>query len=192
MTKILEKVGYTRMDQMTKSDIRIIEDFYGDDNWDGATVALAYLDQLKEDDDAHPFSVDRYEHSLQSATLAHRDGADEEMVVAALLHDIGDMIAPYDHAAASAAILRPFVSDETHWVVHKHGLFQGYYYFHLKGGDRNERDHYKGHPNYQACIDFCAKWDQPAFEPDFDTMPIKAFEPMVRRVFATPRWGMLY
>ncbi len=191
MNKVLEKVGYTRMDQMTKTDVRIIEDFYGDDCWDGATQALGYLKQLKEDDGSHPFLVDRFEHSLQSASRAERDGADEEMVVAALLHDIGDMIAPLDHAAASATILRPFVSDAAHWVVAKHGLFQGYYYFHLKGGDRNERDKYKGHPNYQACINFCADWDQPAFDPNYDTMPLEAFEPMVRRVFSKPRWGVI-
>lgn len=133
--------------------------------------------------------VDRYVHSLQSATRAHRDGQDEEMVVAALLHDIGDMYCPENHAEYAASVLRPYVSPSTHWVILRHGLFQGYYYFHHFDLDRNARDKFRGHPDYQRCADFCAKYDQTSFDPNYDTMPLEAFEPMVRRVFAREPWG---
>ena len=133
--------------------------------------------------------VDRYVHSLQSATRAHRDGQDEEMVVAALLHDIGDMHCPENHAEYAASVLRPYVSPSTHWVVLRHGLFQGYYYFHHFDLDRNAREKFRGHPDYERCANFCGKYDQMAFDPNFDTMPLSAFEPMVRRIFAREPWG---
>ena len=133
--------------------------------------------------------VDRYVHSLQSATRAHRDGQDEEMVVAALLHDIGDMHCPENHAEYAASVLRPYVSPSTHWVILRHGLFQGYYYFHHFDLDRNARDKFRGHPDYQRCADFCGKYDQMSFDPNYDTMPLEAFEPMVRRIFAREPWG---
>jgi predicted HD phosphohydrolase len=130
------------------------------------------------------YKVDRLEHSLQTATRAFRDGAEEEMVVAALLHDIGDTLAPDNHSQLAAAVLRPYVSDRTHWVVQHHGIFQGYYYFHHRGMDRNERERYRGHPHFADCARFCERWDQAAFDPDYDTMPLAAFEPALRRVLA--------
>jgi len=132
------------------------------------------------------YQVDRMEHSLQSATLAFRDGADEEMVVAALLHDVGDTLAPWNHAEVAAGILKPYVSPRTTWIVAKHGLFQTYYYNHHFGRDCDARDTFRGHPHYEATCASCAKYDQNAFDPGFDTMPLKAFEPMVRRVFDRP------
>ena len=101
------------------------------------------------------YQVDRLEHSLQSATRAYRDGAEEEMVVAALLHDVGDLLAPENHSEMAAAVLRPYVSDRTYWIVRHHGLFQSYYFAHFRGGDRNARDRYKDHPWYQDAVDFC-------------------------------------
>ncbi len=130
------------------------------------------------------YQVDRLEHSLQSATRAYRDNADEEMVVAALLHDIGDLLAPHNHSEMAAAVLRPYVSERTYWVVRQHGLFQTYYYAHHMGGDRNARDRYLGHPYYQDAVDFCHKWDQSSFDPAYASLPLEFFEPMVRRVFA--------
>lgn len=135
------------------------------------------------------YKIDRYEHSLQSATRALRDGADEEMVVAALLHDVGDPIAPDNHSAVAAGILKPYVSEETHWIILHHGLFQGYYYFHHFGQDRNARDQYKDHPHYEKTAYFCAHYDQNCFDPDYDTLPLETFEPMARRIFARePKW----
>jgi predicted HD phosphohydrolase len=135
------------------------------------------------------YKIDRFQHSLQSATRAHRDGADEEMVVAALLHDIGDTISPENHSELAASVLQPYVSARTHWIIKHHGLFQGYYYFHHLGGDRNARERYRGHPLFEPCADFCAKYDQNSFDPDYDTMPLDAFEPALRRIFARKPFG---
>lgn len=134
-------------------------------------------------------TVNRYVHSLQTATRAHRDGREEEYVVAALLHDLGDMLASENHSEYAASILKPYVRPHTYWMIRQHGLFQGYYYFHHFGVDRNARENHRGHPAYELCRDFCAKYDQMAFDPDYDTMQIEAFEPMVRRLFAREPWG---
>lgn len=133
------------------------------------------------------FAVDRLEHSLQTATLAHRAGEDEEYVVCALLHDIGDTLGSWNHADIAAAILRPFVSDENHWMVEKHAIFQGYYFFHHLGMDRDAREQFRGHPGFERTARFCEKYDGPAFDPRCDTLPLEAFEPMVRRVLAAPK-----
>lgn len=129
------------------------------------------------------YQIDRYQHGLQTATRAFREGVDEETVVCALLHDIGDDLAPYTHGDFAAAILRPFVSAENHWLIQNHRLFQGYHFFQFMGQDRNARDKYQGHPAYARTCDFCDRWDQAAFDPNYDTMPIEAFAPMVHRLF---------
>lgn len=188
MEKPREKATYTRMDEMTAEDFAILQAYRDAYPPDPAGLALDMLAALRAPQDEHGRQVDRLEHSLQTASRAHRDEADEEMVVAALLHDIGDVIAPYNHAAASAEVLRPFVSEETYWIVRHHGIFQAYYFAHYRGDDRNMRERYRGHPCYQKTIEFCDRWDQRAFDPNYDTLPVSAFEPMVRRLFATPRW----
>lgn len=179
---MMEKVSFVHMADGTADDYRIIGEAVKMSNDYVADDVLALLQQNERVD--FGYQVSRLEHSLQAATHAFRDDQDEEMVVAALLHDVGDTLSPYNHAQIAAGILRPYVSDRTYWVVLQHGFFQTYYYGHLFGRDRNARDRYKGHPHYQACVDFCAKYDQNAFDPDFDTMPLEAFEPMVRRIFA--------
>ena len=126
-------------------------------------------------------------HGLQTATRALRDGADEEMVVVALLHDVGEAIDPANHGAVTAALLEPYVAPERAWLVRHHGLFQGYYYFHFVGRDRDERDRYRDHPAYRLTCDFCERWDQCSFDPAYDDLPLAAFEPMVRRTFARRR-----
>ncbi len=136
------------------------------------------------------YQVDRLEHSLQSATRAYRDGAEEEMVVAALLHDVGDLLAPENHSEMAAAVLRPYVSERTYWIVRHHGLFQSYYFAHFRGGDRNARDRFKNHPWYQDAVDFCHRWDQPSFDPAYESLDLEFFEPMVRRVFARAPFSM--
>lgn len=133
------------------------------------------------------FSVDRLTHCLQTATLAHRDGKDEEYVVCALLHDIGDTLGTFNHADIAAVILEPFVSEENHWMVKHHAIFQGYYFFHHLGMDRNLREQYRDHPNYERTLEFVSKYDSPAFDPEADTLPMEFFEPMVRRVMAKPK-----
>jgi predicted HD phosphohydrolase len=146
---------------------------------------LAHLRLL--DGDYGGFAVDRLTHSLQTATLAQRDGRDEEYVVCALLHDIGDTLGSFNHPDIAAAILRPFVSEENLWMVEHHGIFQGYYFFHHVGLDRDMRERFRGHPCFDRTAEFCARYDGPAFDPRRETVPLSAFEPMVRRLFAAPR-----
>jgi predicted HD phosphohydrolase len=130
------------------------------------------------------YPVSPMQHALQTATRAFRDGAADEMIFAALFHDIADRIAPINHARVGAEILRPYIGEETHWVLAHHSIFQGYYYWHHIGRNRDEREEYRGHPHFEACAAFCEKWDQRSFDPAYDTMPLAAFLPVVRRVFA--------
>jgi len=136
------------------------------------------------------FAVDRLTHSLQTATLALRDGRGEDYVVAALLHDIGDTLAPNNHPEIGAAILKPYVSEELHWIVKHHGIFQGYYFWHHIGMDRDAREAYRGHEWFDACAEFCELYDQAAFEPEGETLPLEEFEAMVKRVLS-PESGIL-
>jgi predicted HD phosphohydrolase len=131
------------------------------------------------------FNIDRLEHCLQSATRAYRDGRDEEYVVCALLHDIGDTLGPANHADVAAVLLEPFVSEKNHWIIKHHGIFQGYYFFHHLGMDRNLRDQYKDHPYYQACAEFCHRYDQNCFDENYESESLEFFEPMIRNVFSS-------
>ena len=154
----------------------------------GRGLADRVLDHLRLlDGDFGGFAVDRLTHSLQTATRAFRAGEDEEYVVCALLHDIGDILGPYNHADIAAAVLKPFVSDANLWMVEKHGIFQGYYFFHHLGLDRNMRDEYAGHEFYDHCAAFCLEYDQAAFDPSYDTLPLEFFEPALREVLSAPR-----
>lgn len=146
---------------------------------------LAHLRLLQGDYGGFP--VDRFEHSVQTATQAHRAGHDEEYVVCALLHDIGDTLGPANHADIAATILQPYVSEENHWMLAHHGVFQGYYFFHHLGLDRDMREQHRGHPAFEHTARFCHRYDQSAFDPAYDSMPIEAFEPMLQRVFARPK-----
>jgi predicted HD phosphohydrolase len=130
------------------------------------------------------YLVTRLEHSLQTATRAENDGADDELVFAALLHDIGDVLAPENHAQLAASIIRPYVREEVAWIVEHHGEFQMYYYAHHLGGDRDAREVYRDHEWFDACLRFCEAWDQASFDPDYPTRPLEHFEPLVRRIFA--------
>jgi predicted HD phosphohydrolase len=141
---------------------------------------LAHLRMLKGD--CGGFAIDRLDHCLQTATRAFKDGRDEEYVVCALLHDIGDLLGPRNHADVAAAILKPFVSEQNHWMVEKHAIFQGYYFFHHLGLDRDMREQFRGHPWFEYTADFCREYDGPAFDPHYEIMPLEDFAPMVRRV----------
>ena len=146
---------------------------------------LAHLKLL--DGDYGGFPIDRYSHCLQTATRALRDDRDEEYVVCALLHDIGDTLGCFNHPDIAAAILKPFVSDANLWMIQNHGIFQGYNFFHHIGLDRNMRDMFKGHEHYARTEEFIELYDSPAFDPKAETLPISEFEPMVRRLMAQPR-----
>ena len=146
---------------------------------------LAHL--LLLDGDCGGYPVDRLTHSLQTATRAHEAGEDEEYVVCALLHDIGDTLGAYNHADVAAVILRPYISDENHWMIEKHGIFQGYYFFHHLGMDRDQREQFRGHPYFERTARFCALYDGPAFDINAPNLPLAFFKPMVERVLAKPR-----
>ena len=176
-----DKVSFIAMVDGTKADYGIVR------RHDAQTVAATagnVIGWLQQMDGDSPYQVTRLGHALQTATRAERDGADDETIMCALLHDIGDLLAPANHSQAAAALLKPYVSDKNHWIVEHHGLFQGYYYFHHIGQDRNVRDRYRDHPYYQACADFCANWDQPSFDADYDTLPLEHFVPRIEALFA--------
>ena len=142
------------------------------------------LEQLRYLERDHGgFPVSRLEHSLQTTTRAERDGRDEEYLICALLHDIGDTLAPYNHPQIGAAIVKPFVSEANHWMVAHHGIFQGYYFWHHIGMDRNTRDAYRDSEYFDYTAEFCAKYDQVAFDTDYRSAPLDYYEPLLRRFF---------
>lgn len=180
-------VAFTRMDEGTHEDYQLLDRLYKKLEHELADNVLELLNRLRGD--KMGYKIDRYDHSLQTATRALRDGADEETIVVALLHDIGDTFAPWNHSDLAAAVLQPYVSADNHWLVQHHGVFQGYYFFHHTGGDRLARERYRGHPMFEPTAAFCERWDQNSFDPGYDTLPLAAFEPMVRRLFARPAFG---
>ena len=182
---IPERAKFHHMEDGTLEDWTII-----------ATEAQSFAERLYERvldhlkllaDDCGGFPVDRLTHCLQTATLAHKDGKDDEYVVCALLHDIGDTLGPVNHADIAAVILEPYVSEENHWMVKHHAIFQGYYFFEYLGMDRNMRDQYRDHPHYARTLEFIEKYDAPAFDPEAETYPLEFFEPMVKNLFAKPK-----
>jgi predicted HD phosphohydrolase len=182
----LETVSFVNMADGTKADYDLLGRFHEAYLEGLPDRLLAALEGLRS---SFPgYKVSRYEHSLQSATHAFRDGRDEEYVVAALLHDLGDELAPHTHGEMVGAILRPFVRPELMWIVKHHGVFQLVYYGHHTGDDPDARDRFRDSPWFDACAEFCEKYDQNCFDPDYDSLPIEFFEPMVRRVFAEPRY----
>ena len=178
----MKKVSFTEMKHGTKEDYLFLDKHEKNFASKTADRIIKFMSELTET--LEGYQVSRLEHSLQSATRALRAGENEEMIIAALLHDIGDELAPMNHSEYAAAILKPYVSKKTHWIVEKHGEFQAYYYAHHLGGDRNKRDKYKDHQYYQATIDFCEKYDQSSFDPNYQSLPLEHFEPMLRRIFS--------
>ena len=177
----METVNFISMAQGTREDYELLDGYEAEFTDSLARRILEQLERL--DNSISGYKVSRLEHCLQSATRAHRAGESEEVVVAALVHDIGDMIAPFSHSELAAAVLRPFVSEKTYWIVKHHGLFQTYYYAHHRGGDRNARDCYRDHKWYDDAIRFCELYDQNCFDPDYDSEPLSFFAPIVERLF---------
>jgi len=179
-------ISFTRMDQGTAEEYRYLEERFQPLFSDLVDNVFSMLERLKGDPIG--FKIDRYQHSLQAATRAYRDGADEDTIVMTLLHDIGDVFAPENHCELAVAVLRPYISDENLWILKHHAIFQGYYYYHHIGRSRHERDRFRDHPLYQRAVDWCDKWDQTSFDPDYDTLPLEFFDPIVRRVFAKSKF----
>mgnify|MGYP001288330720 CR=1 FL=1 len=178
----MKKVKFTEMKYGTKEDYLLLEKHEKEFAKQTPSRILKYMSSLTSS--LEGYKISRLEHSLQSATRALNEKANDEMIVAALLHDIGDELAFHNHSEFAASILKPYVSKKTHWIVEKHGIFQLYYYAHHLGYNKNERDKYKGHEYYKDTIDFCENWDQKSFDPNFKSLTLKDFKPYVNKIFS--------
>ena len=185
----MKTVNFKEMKNGTKDEYLLLDKYEQEYINGTAGRILRFMSSLNSTLDG--YKITRLEHSLQTATRAFNDNASEEMVVAALLHDIGDELAPVNHSEYAASILRPYVSEKTYWIVKKHGEFQMYYYAHHLGKNQNQRDKYKGHKYYNDALNFCEKWDQASFDPDYKNMTLKDFAPMVKRVFSRKPYSLL-
>ncbi len=182
MNVVVKTVSFRRMEDGTREDYALLDQ---SEHAYAAGLPGRILDAVRKlDHSLEGYPISRLGHSLQAATRALNDGADDELIVAALIHDVGDELAPYNHAELSAAIIRPYVREEVTWIVEQHGLFQTYYYVHHNGGDRHMRERFRGHKWFDACAAFCQRWDQSSFDPDFPTQPLEVFEPYVQRIFS--------
>ena len=177
-----ETVAFTAMKEGTREEYELLAQL---EKPFLAMTADRVLDELRRAGAVtlEGYKISRLTHGLQSATRAMRDGADTDWVVGALLHDIGDGLAPQNHDRMSAEVIRPFVRWDVAWVVEHHGIFQMLYYAHHYGWDRNARDRFRDHPCFESCAAFCERWDQSSFDPDYPTEPLETFVPLVREVF---------
>ncbi|MDA9816335.1 HD domain-containing protein [Alphaproteobacteria bacterium] len=179
-----EKVSFKRMDEGSASDYALLDEFETDYIKGLPDRIIHSLQRL--DDTLGGYQVTRLQHSLQSATRAEADGADIELIVAALIHDIGDELAPENHSQLAACIIRPYVRAEVSWILEMHGVFQFKYYADKVGLNPDERERWRNHPWFDSCEQFCRDWDQVSFDPDYETKPLSYFEPMLRQVFSRP------
>lgn len=186
MTIVNDTVSFTRMDQGTAEEYQFLEKKFEPLYTNLTDAVLGMLKQLKGDKVG--YQIDRYDHSLQAATRAFRDGADEDTIVMTLLHDIGDIQAPENHCELAVAVLRPYISEDNLWILKHHAIFQGYYYYHHVGRDRNERERFRDHPLFQRTVEWCDKYDQTSFDPNYDTLPLEFFEPIVRKQFTKSKF----
>ena len=185
----MKKVSFTEMKKGTKKDYLFLDKHEKDFASKTADRILKFMSSLTET--LEGYQVSRLEHSLQSATRAYKNNESDEMVVAALLHDIGDELAPLNHSEYAAAILKPYVSEKTHWIIEKHGEFQMFYYAHHLGGDKNKRDKYKDHKYYKDTIYFCENYDQNSFDPNYESFPLEFFKPLVKKIFSRKPYSSL-
>lgn len=178
-----DTVDFTAMKDGTRAEYEML-DALEQVHREGTADRLLREMQSQAEDSLSGYKITRLEHGLQAATRARRDGADTDWVVAALLHDIGDGLAPQNHDKFAAEIMRPYLREEVTWVVEHHGIFQMYYYAHHYGWDKELRQQYNDSPYYQSCVDFCERWDQSSFDPDFAMDPLDSFADEVHQVFA--------
>lgn len=179
----MKTVGFTQMKDGTREDYLLLREL--EEPYIQGTAGRLLRELASQGEESlGGYRVNRLEHALQTATRARRDGADDDWVVAALLHDIGDGLAPQNHDRFAAEILRPFLREEVTWVVEHHAAFQMVYFAHHYGWNPNERERFKDSPYYQSCVDFCERWDQSSFDPDYEMDSLESFRPAVQRVFA--------
>jgi predicted HD phosphohydrolase len=182
-----EIAQFTRMQDGTREEYERIERAYAPFARALPDRVLAHLRLLAGSYGG--MRVDRLTHSLQTAARAERDGRDEEYIVCALLHDMGDLLAPHNHADLAVAVLRPFASERNLWMVAQHPIFQGYYFWHHVGANRDAREKFRGHPWFELTAEFCALYDQCSFDSGYDTPGLEHFEPALRRVLAEAKWN---
>ena len=178
----MKKVKFTEMKNGSKEDYLLLDKYEREYVDKTADRIIKFLESYNET--LEGYQVSRLDHSLQAATRALKDKASDEMVVSTLLHDMGDDLAPLNHAEYAAAVLKPYVSEKTYWILLKHGEFQAYYYAHHFGKDRNKRDQYKGHKYYDDSVKFCENWDQSSFDPNYKSLSLKDFEPLIQKIFS--------
>ena len=178
---------YTRMDEGTVEDYALLNELRKPFEDAAVERVLAHLELLRESNPGN--RIDRYQHSLQTATRAEDAGECDEIVVAGLLHDIGDTVSLFNHEAIGAQVLRPYVSQYTYWMLKHHGIFQGYYYFDKIGRDKDERERFRGHPAFDMTERFCRDYDQVSFDPEYETRPVERFMPGIRAIFGREPWG---
>lgn len=185
----MKTVNFTEMKNGTKEEYLMLDEH--EKNYINGTAdrIIKFMSGLNST--LEGYKITRLEHSLQTATRAYKDNASEELVVAALLHDLGDELAPLNHSEYAASVLKPYVSEKTHWIIEKHGEFQMYYYAHHLGKNQNQRDKYKEHKYYQDAVDFCEKWDQASFDPNYENMTLEEFTPMVKKIFSRKPYSLL-
>jgi predicted HD phosphohydrolase len=179
----VKTVEFTAMKDGTREDYLFLKPLE-DDHVRGTGQRVVRELRLQAEESLPGYKITRLEHGLQAATRALREGADVDWVVAALLHDIGDGLAPQNHDRFAAEILRPYMREEVVWTVEHHAAFQMYYYAHHYGWNQHEREKYRDNPYYQSCVDFCERWDQSSFDPSYSTESLETFLPMVEQVFA--------
>jgi predicted HD phosphohydrolase len=181
MSQTEARAEFTTFEESTRDDWMVIASQLPVTQAMAAANIVEQLRMLERDHGGFP--VSRLEHSLQTATRAEEDGRDEEYVLCSLVHDIGDTLAPYNHPSIAAGIVKPFVSEANQWMVEHHGIFQGYYFWHHLGMDRNTRDQFADSPYFEYTEEFCAKYDQTAFDPDYTSAPLSHYEPLIAKYF---------
>ena len=182
---VSKKVKFTEMKDGDKEDYLLLKEL------EKSYISMTsdrIIEELKRQGtiSLEGYQITRLEHGLQSGTRAFRDGADIDWIIGSLLHDIGDGLAPQNHDRMSAEVIRPFVREEVSWVVEHHGIFQMIYYAHHYGWDKNARDKYKDNIYFQTCADFCERWDQKSFDPEYKNKDLDFFKPLIKEVFSRP------
>jgi predicted HD phosphohydrolase len=180
MTDTHQRASFTSFEESTAEDWAIIAPQLSVTQGMVADRVIALMRALEFDHGGFP--VNRLEHSLQTATRAEKDGQDDEYVLCALIHDIGDTLSPYAHPDIAAGIVKPFVSEANHFMVKHHGEFQGYYFWHYLGMDKEARDAHRDNPFFDHTEEFCAKYDQKAFDSDYVSNPLEHYEPLIREI----------
>jgi len=177
---------FTRMDESTAEEWAVIGQETSRNQGRVAERVLGLLRSLSDITDG--FATDQLTHCLQTATLAQLAGADDEMVVASLCHDIGKAISVPNHGAIAAEMLKPYVRPDVYHSIKHHQDFQGRHYYNHFGMSTELREQYRDQSWFALCEQFTDDWDQVAFDPNGHTEPLEHFEPLVREIFAKPRY----